>query len=171
MDDLAGRQLAAIAEVLAIADGLDTAVWLRGGWAVDFTVGRVTRAHLDVDWFAWHHDLPSLVAELVERGWAELDEHPHEQQRDLRRGGVDLGFAPLARTADAAVVVGGGPWAGTPWPAGMVEDALSGRLGRLRCPVISPAAQIEIKTMMPVWMPGRPRRQKDAADIALLVGP
>jgi hypothetical protein len=36
------------------------------------------------------------------------------------------------------------------------------------CPVISPAAQIEIKQMMPVWVPGRPRRPKDAADIARL---
>jgi hypothetical protein len=33
---------------------------------------------------------------------------------------------------------------------------------------MSPEAQIESKEMMPVWVPGRPRRPKDAADIALL---
>ncbi|WP_236648393.1 MULTISPECIES: hypothetical protein [Micromonospora] len=35
-------------------------------------------------------------------------------------------------------------------------------------PVISVAAQIEFKEMFPVWMPGRPRRAKDAADVARL---
>jgi hypothetical protein len=35
-------------------------------------------------------------------------------------------------------------------------------------PVVSPQAQIEIKRMMPVWDPSRPRRAKDAEDIARL---
>jgi hypothetical protein len=43
-----------------------------------------------------------------------------------------------------------------------------GRIGSLRCPIISPLAQIEIKEMMPVWAPGFPRRPKDAEDIARL---
>ncbi len=82
---------------------------------------------------------------------------------------MELGFAPLARAGDGTVVVGGGPWAGTRWPAGMIECAVLGQLGDLRCPVISPAAQVEIKRMMPIWVPGRPRREKDSADIARLV--
>jgi hypothetical protein len=47
-------------------------------------------------------------------------------------------------------------------------DAPPGRIGDLECPVISPRAQIEIKKMMPVWVPGMARRSKDAADIARL---
>jgi hypothetical protein len=38
----------------------------------------------------------------------------------------------------------------------------------MRCPIISPTARIEIKTMMPVWVPGRARRLKDTEDIARL---
>jgi hypothetical protein len=34
--------------------------------------------------------------------------------------------------------------------------------------IISPQVQIECKEMMPVWVPGRPRRPKDAEDIARL---
>lgn len=34
--------------------------------------------------------------------------------------------------------------------------------------MISPEAQIEIKEMMPVWVPERPRRPKDRDDLALL---
>lgn len=91
-----------------------------------------------------------------------------EVQRDLVRGPVELGFAALTRTDNGVVVVGGGPWKGSPYPAGMIEDATEGQLGDLRCPVISPAAQIEIKQMMPVWVPGCPRRPKDTTDIARL---
>ena len=35
--------------------------WLRGGWAVDFFVGRVTRDHHDIDVFAWARDRGRLV--------------------------------------------------------------------------------------------------------------
>jgi hypothetical protein len=38
----------------------------------------------------------------------------------------------------------------------------------VRCPIISPHVQIESKEMMPVWVPGRRRRPKDAEDIARL---
>lgn len=47
-------------------------------------------------------------------------------------------------------------------------DGPLGRIGATVCPVISPAAQIEIKRMMPVWVPGRPRRPKDTQDIRVL---
>lgn len=48
----AAEKLEAIAEVTA----LDIAVRLRGGWAMDFFLGYVTRPHRDVDWFAWSSD-------------------------------------------------------------------------------------------------------------------
>jgi hypothetical protein len=90
-----------------------------------------------------------------------------EQQLDVTRDGEELSFAWLARGEAGQVVVGGGPWAGEPYPPGMLEWPV-GRIGLMSCPIISPAAQIEIKQMMPVWVPGRPRRAKDAADVARL---
>jgi hypothetical protein len=205
------RQLAAIAEVA----GLGIAVWLRGGWAMDFYLGRVTREHRDVDWFAWAADAGRITGALTARGWELLPEPPHDQQRDFRRDGVDLSFALITRRG-ADIVVAGGPWAGEPWPAGMLDGPESrtgdsdngngngsdgnssdsgdhdgndsdddssssdngagdngsdgGRpaLRGVTCAVISPYAQLEIKRMMPVWVPGLPRRPKDAEDIALL---
>lgn len=59
----AADQLSAIAEVTAL--GID--VWLRGGWAMDFFLGRVTRPHRDVDWFAWSSDAVRLAAALTSR--------------------------------------------------------------------------------------------------------
>ncbi|BBH70441.1 hypothetical protein ACTI_71260 [Actinoplanes sp. OR16] len=56
------RQLAAIAEVAA----LGIPVWLRGGWAMDFFLGYVSRPHRDVDWFAWAADADRIAAALTD---------------------------------------------------------------------------------------------------------
>jgi len=164
VDELTRAQLAAVAEVADVAGEIAVNVWLRGGWAIDFYLGQVTRRHDDVDWFAWNDDLPRLVAALTRGGWREIGTHPIEQQRDLVRSDVELGFACLARGADEGVEVGGGPYAGAAWPARMLDDALLGAVGTVQCLVIAPAAQIEIKRMMPVWVPGMRRRPKDAQD-------
>ncbi|MFI2201083.1 hypothetical protein ACH47Z_09965 [Streptomyces sp. NPDC020192] len=59
------------------------------------------------------------------------------------------------------------PRGGTPWPDGLL-DAEPGRVGDVEAPVVGPRAQIEIKRMMPVWGPSRPRRAKDIEDVARL---
>jgi hypothetical protein len=163
----AQRQVRLIGDVLAIAAGLGVPVWLRGGWAMDFFLGHITRDHVDIDWFAWLADAPALMAALARGGYRTTGDAPPEQQLDVTRDGEELSFAWLATDEAGRVVVGGGPWAGQPWPAGML-DAERGRIGALVCPIISPDAQIEIKQMIPVWVPGRPRRAKDAADVARL---
>lgn len=161
------RQLRLIGEVAGTADGVGAAVWLRGGWAMDFFLGRVTRDHADVDWFAWAEDAPALTAALTTAGHEPLAGPPAEQQLDFRKDGEENSFALLDRDAAGRVVVAGGPWAGRPWPDGLL-DGPPGSVGGLRCRVVNAHAQIEIKRMMPVWVPGRPRRAKDAEDIARL---
>jgi hypothetical protein len=81
--------------------------------------------------------------------------------------GVECSFALLSKDQFGRVVVAGGPWAGKMWPEGMLEAPV-GRIGALRCRIISPCAQIKIKQMTPVWVPGRSRRGKDTEDIARL---
>lgn len=157
----ATEQMNAIAEVTRL--GVD--VWLRGGWAMDFFLGRVSRPHRDVDWFAWSSDAGQVAVALTGQGYELLPEPPHDRQLDFVRGELDLSFALIARDEAGRVVVAGGPWAGQPWPDGML-DWPAGRIGDLRCRIISPSAQIEIKTMMPIWVRGMPRRLKDAEDIA-----
>ena len=159
----ASRQLQAIAEVST----LGVEVWLRGGWAMDFFLGAITRPHRDVDFFAWDRDADRLAAALTARGWELLPEPPHDRQLDFRRDGVDLSLTLIGRDGDGFPVVPAGPWKGERWPAGML-DGEPGRLGELRCAIVDPYAQIEIKKMMPVWVPGLARRPKDAEDIARL---
>ncbi|MEU4817492.1 nucleotidyltransferase domain-containing protein [Micromonospora aurantiaca (nom. illeg.)] len=167
VDGVAGRQLGAIREVVDVAGACGIDVWLRGGWAMDFHLGEVTRPHVDVDWYCWRRDAETLADRLGALGWRPDPRMPATTQLDLLRDDVELSFAYLGRDADGRVVVGAGPWAGTALPEGMLAGP-PGRIGTLAAPVISVAAQIEFKEMFPVWMPERQRRAKDAADLARL---
>ncbi|WP_405429729.1 nucleotidyltransferase domain-containing protein [Micromonospora sp. NBC_00617] len=167
MDDLARRQLASIADVVEVAGSAGITVWLRGGWAMDFQLGEVSRPHVDVDWYCWREDAARLAALLLARGWRPDPRMPVELQLDLFAGDVEVSVAYLGRDSRGRPTVGAGPWTGTPLPAGML-DAPHGRIGPLTVPTISVAAQIEFKQMYPVWMPERPRRPKDADDLARL---
>ncbi|GAA4629740.1 hypothetical protein GCM10023196_052310 [Actinoallomurus vinaceus] len=163
----AARQLRLIAEVVAMASECGIQVWLRGGWAMDFFLGEITRDHRDIDWFAWTDDASVLGAKLAQRGYQPMPGLPPDQQLDVLKDDEDLSFNLLRTDTSGRVVVGGGPWAGSPWPEHMLETHM-GRIGDLQCPIINPRAQIEIKQMMPVWVPGSPRRAKDLEDITRL---
>jgi hypothetical protein len=163
----ATRQLALIAEISALAEQSGIEVWLRGGWAVDFTLGELTRDHRDIDWFTWAETIPALRAALTEHGFAPDPVADEGVQYDVIKDGEDVQFALLARDADGNPIVAGGPYAGELWPVDLL-DAEPGRIGEQSARVINPRAQIEIKRMMPVWVPGTARRPKDAEDIARL---
>ncbi|MFC0597711.1 nucleotidyltransferase domain-containing protein [Streptomyces palmae] len=163
----ARRQLDQIAEVLRLAGDLGIGLWLRGGWAMDFFLGEVTRDHADIDWFTWSDTAETLAGALLGHGYAPVPGPPPELQLDFAKDGLDSSFTLLTGDAAGQVLVAGGPWAGTAWPEGMLDGA-PGRIGTLRCAIVNPRVQIEIKRMMPVWDPALPRRAKDAADIARL---
>jgi hypothetical protein len=160
-------QLRMIADVVAMAGDLGIQLWLRGGWAMDFFLGHVTRDHVDIDWFGWIDDARALASALQADGYRTIPGPPPDQQLDVTRDNEELGFAWLARGTHGQVVVAGGPFAGEPWPDGML-DWPAGRIAGLQVPIISPYVQIEIKEMMPLWVPERPRRPKDAEDVARL---
>lgn len=91
VEDLAKVQLVAIAELVDAAGELNAPVWLRGGWAMDFFLGRVTREHLDIDWFVLVEDAARLREQLLQHGFVDVTTADPEQQIDLRRGRVDHG--------------------------------------------------------------------------------
>ncbi len=79
------RQLGLIGEFVALAAGGGIECWLRGGWALDFLLGRVTRPHEDIDLFVWAADAARLVSLLEDHGYEEVGGPPPEQQRNLVR--------------------------------------------------------------------------------------
>jgi hypothetical protein len=183
----ADDQLRVIGEVVGVCDRAGVDLWLRGGWAMDFFLGEVTRPHRDIDFFCPASDADRLVVLLQGLGYHDEyaappadpapavrssevgDRRPAPgQQRDLvSPEGADVSFALFARDHDGCPTVAGGPYAGERWPADLLDGPIA-RLGDVRCRIAGPRAQIEIKQMMPVWVPGLPRREKDAADITRL---
>jgi hypothetical protein len=134
---------------------------------MDFVVGHVTRAHADIDFFVWVGDAEPLANELGKHDYARRVGPPPEQQIDFEKDGEELSFALLAQDSGGRVIVGGGPSAGAAWPVGMLEGPVR-RLEGVIHRVISVESQIEIKEMMPTWVPGRTRRNKDREDIERL---
>lgn len=58
------RQLELVGDLVSAVEAAGARIWLRGGWAMDFFVGRVTRDHADIDLFARAADPPVLAAIL-----------------------------------------------------------------------------------------------------------
>jgi hypothetical protein len=160
----ADLQLRAIAGIVRAADA---ELWLRGGWAMDFFLGGVTRPHRDIDFFCRDTDADHIVERLVSLGYRTLPGKDALQRDLLGPDDVDVQVALLGRDADGCPIVPAGPYAGARWPADLL-DGPPGRIGEVSCRIVSPRAQIEIKEMMPVWVPGLPRREKDRTDVARL---
>jgi hypothetical protein len=77
------RQLRLIADTVAMSERIGVQIWLRGGWAMDFFLGRVTRDHADIDWAAWIEDAPALTAALHADGYQAITGPPPDQQLDV----------------------------------------------------------------------------------------
>lgn len=73
------------------------AYWLFGGWAVDFHVGSVTRAHDDLDVAVWLDDLPRIAALLEADGWHHAPEEDEDGGTGYEQGAVRLELTYLVR--------------------------------------------------------------------------
>jgi hypothetical protein len=160
------RQLALIAEFVSLCEAAAIPCWLRGGWAMDFFLGYITREHDDIDLFVWAEDAPTLTRELERAGFREVEGPPPEAQRDFLKDEEALQITLLARHERGEVVVAGGPWAGAPYPEGMLGEDI-GRLGDVTCPIVNPRVQLEIKEQFPGWV-GLPMSEKHRSDITRL---
>jgi Aminoglycoside-2''-adenylyltransferase len=161
------RQLALIREFTSICTAASVEFWLRGGWAVDFFLGRITREHEDIDLFVWGKDAPRLMESLQHAGFEELGGSPPEAQRNVAKDGEELQIALLATNEQGDIVVAGGPWAGALQPRGMLIGP-PGRLDDLVCPIVNPHVQVEIKEKFGEWRPDLPPSEKHQVDIARL---
>ncbi len=159
------RQFRLINEFASICTASSIEFWLRGGWAMDFFLGRVTRAHHDIDIFVWSKDAIRLMERLRQAGFEEMGGAPPEAQRNVARHGEELQIVLLDSNQRGEIATAGGPWAGVPWPDGMLVGP-PGRLGDLICPIMNAHVQLEIKEKFGEWEPDLPPPEKDQLDIA-----
>jgi hypothetical protein len=103
MDELSSQQLSALARVNDLLGEAGIAYWLFGGWAVDFYVGSVTRAHADLDAAVWLDELPRTAALLEAEGWHHAPEEDEDGGTGYERGAVRLELMYLVRGEDGSI--------------------------------------------------------------------
>jgi hypothetical protein len=151
-------QLAVIGQLGAVLSAAGVRFWLRGGWAVDFLLGVVSRPHADVDAVVWRRHRSRVRRALTAAGFAVTRETG--KQIDFRKDGVDVTFVFLTRAGDGRIVTDAIP--GWTWRPDALPLAWR-RLGGVACRVVGPRQLLEEKEGDP-----RPARPKDAQSTAAL---
>jgi hypothetical protein len=115
-------QLRLIRELADVLGGAGVEFWLRGGWALDFHLGEVTREHADVDLVAWLQDGETIRALLEPLGYVHspLPTDRPELGLRLRKDGEEVSFVYVERSAAGTVVTRG--YEKWPWPDGMLDE-------------------------------------------------
>ena len=67
--EVAQRQFRLLGELEGMFADAGVSSWLRGGWALDFLLGKITRDHADIDLVAWRHDRDAVHDALTARGY------------------------------------------------------------------------------------------------------
>jgi hypothetical protein len=156
-----------------LADGVSVPLWLFGGVAVDFMVGRWTRPHSDIDLNAWSEDRPRLSGELSRLGYRCKDQGwlTHWWQDSTGRF-IEVVFLERDGQGEAMLRIPQGAPVGIPgihplWPD-YVRAERFGELEGLRFRVGSPAGEWLGRKKSVIA--GRTPEPKVAHDLALLEG-
>lgn len=95
-----------LATLRELAGQVRAPLWLFGGVAVGFLVGRWTRPHGDIDLNAWAHDRASIAEDLAHLGYQSTDTGwlTHWRQPATGRA-VEIVFLERTAEGEAEVVV------------------------------------------------------------------
>jgi len=137
--------------------------WLRGGWALDFLLGRLTRAHADIDVVTWLRHKRRLSAALRSRRFQELPSPNPQTQAIFTKGGQELSILFVTRRGADVVVPGFESWPFVPGSFGDVFRTLDG----ITCRVLPARALIHEKERHSSWS-GRSLRAQDRESLGLL---
>ncbi|WP_374016757.1 hypothetical protein ABU162_21320 [Paenibacillus thiaminolyticus] len=106
-DEQTLSQLNVLGEIKAIFSSIGGDFWLRGGWAIDFLLGNITRPHEDLDLVTWVQYRESLERALAE---AAFDRMPvSDRQTNFRKGNVDIQFLYVTRSREGNIIPNGLP--------------------------------------------------------------
>src|SRR5688500_15238703 len=117
MDGDTEAQLAILATITERFAAQRMRFWLRGGWAVEFLLGEVTRRHGDIDLVTWSRHRRRVHRTLIDAGFELIREW--EAQTDFRARDQTISIVYLTRLPDGKVITHGIPvWT---WPDGRVH--------------------------------------------------
>ena len=168
MDRNTRIQLALLRELNRLLDGAHVRFWLRGGWALDFHVGEITRDHGDIDLVARFRQR-SRIRKLLEENGYRVVELGDLASIHFSKRGQDVALAFIWSEEMARMATPGHVWLahqGLRWP----EDAFTNRRYMLRdiaCRAMSVQSLLAEKENYERYS-GRPLREKDLVSIKLL---
>ncbi|MCM3204647.1 nucleotidyltransferase domain-containing protein [Paenibacillus illinoisensis] len=104
-------QLKLLSEISAICATIECRLWLRGGWAIDFLLGKVTRLHEDIDLIAWIQNREQLERALAKAGYEQtsVKEQFRGRQSDFGKDRVDITFGYITNADDGSIIMNGLP--------------------------------------------------------------
>jgi hypothetical protein len=157
-------QLKILREINEICSSLDATFWLRGGWAIDFLLGKVTRTHSDIDLVSLIQHRTDLEKTLVEAGFQQIP--VTEFQTDFLKDGVDISFVFVERSNEGRIFAYSIPdWE---WRSDALQTQKY-QLQGISVHVLSPQMLLEEKQVYEEGT-GRKPRPKDLESMKILSG-
>lgn len=135
--------------------------WLRGGWALDFLLGEVTRPHADIDLLSWRRHRDRIGHLLRARDFALVPTEAPEAELRFSKSEQDVHIILVERAPDGRLVTRG--FESWPWPQGALQGPRRTLLG-VTCLVLAPDALLEEKVAYERHLQ-RPPRPKDLISI------
>ena len=167
MDETAEGQLRVIRRVVAVTQAAGISAWLFGGWGLDARIGRITRAHGDVEFWVERSDAEQSKALLADAGATVLATQPPEESCEFTWDGVPFSTAYFDRQPDGSFSQPLGRWSDWHFPPGSF-GAEPGTLDGGPVLAMSVAGMLAMKEQFPHLRHGRPWRPKDIGDIEIL---
>jgi hypothetical protein len=164
------RTAAQLRIIRAVVNALDAAgipAWLFGGWGLDARIGRITREHGDVEFWVERTDAGRSKAVLTGAGATALATQPPEESCEFTWHGADFSTAYFDRQPDGSSIQLLGRWSDWLFPPGSFGDE-PGTLDGMPVLAMSVAGMLAMKEQYPHLRNGRPWRQKDIDDMAVL---
>ena len=145
----------------------DVPVWLFGGWGLDARIGRVTRRHGDVEFWVSRPDQVRSRTALIDAGATALATQPPEEACEFVWDHVEFSTAYFDCRPDGTFAQLQGRYSDWALPADSF-GAGAGLLDGVPVPAMSVAGMLAMKEQFPTLRNGRPWRDKDIEDIAVL---
>ncbi|PET57497.1 hypothetical protein CN514_15320 [Bacillus sp. AFS001701] len=163
-NNLVEKQLKILNEINTICLNLTFHLWLRGGWAIDFLLGKVTREHSDIDLVTLIQFREELEGAMVNAGFKKIP--VSMLQTDFIKDEVDVSFVFVRITDKGKIIANGFPnWE---WR----KDALSIQKYHLKgisMNVLNPYQLLEEKKVYEKGT-GRKLRPKDIESMKVIEG-
>lgn len=159
-------QLELILDMTTVLGARELGWWLFGGWGLDAQLGRISRAHGDIECWVERSDADAVRDAFLSIGAEILETEPIEESRCFSRDGVLFSSAFFDRNEDGTFGVLG-RWSDWVFPRGSF-GASTGDLHGLEVPTMSLEGMLAMKEQYSSLQNGAPPRDKDVRDIAAL---